>query len=168
MTRHVPVPSLGCDFHDFLYAPIGEDRNGMLLSVLSALARLEADPWEEAAQLARLPGEAATQRLVSLIAALPYGSSARPDPGAIAARLIPLLPSRASSKFPSRASVLGSGAGPTSRALILAIYYLVSMAFVLDVQYIIASRHSLAQVENSAAPASSAILPQMPPPSIDP
>ena len=34
----------------------------MLLSVLSALARLDIDPWQEAAQLAGLPGETATRR----------------------------------------------------------------------------------------------------------
>jgi hypothetical protein len=40
-------------FDNFLYAPIGEDKNGMLLSVLSALARQGIDrkyvpvPWED-------------------------------------------------------------------------------------------------------------------------
>ena len=58
MTRQDSVSSLGSDFNDFLYAPISEGRNGMLLSVLSALARLDVDPWEEAAQLAQLPREA--------------------------------------------------------------------------------------------------------------
>jgi hypothetical protein len=75
---------LGSEFDVFLFAPIGEDRNGMLLSVLSALARLHVDPWQEAAKLARLPREAATQRLASLIAALPDGPSAHLDPGALA------------------------------------------------------------------------------------
>jgi hypothetical protein len=36
------------EFDNFLYASIGADRNGMPLSVLSALARLDLDPWEEA------------------------------------------------------------------------------------------------------------------------
>ena len=54
-----PTPSisvLGSEFDDFLFAPIGDDRNDMPLSVLSALARLDVDPWEEAAELARWPG----------------------------------------------------------------------------------------------------------------
>ena len=68
MTHSASVSHLGSEFDDFLFAPIGEDRNGMLLSVLSALARLDVDPWQEAAQLAGLPGETATQRLASLIA----------------------------------------------------------------------------------------------------
>jgi hypothetical protein len=57
MTRPASVSALGSEFDDFLFAPIGEDGNGMLLSVLSALARLGFDPWEEAAKLAQLPGD---------------------------------------------------------------------------------------------------------------
>jgi len=163
MTSHVPVSSLGSDFDDFLYAPIGEDSNGMLLSVLSALARLDLEPWDEAATLARLPGNSATQRLASLIAALPDGPSARPDPGTIAARLIPLLPRRAGSNIPSRAPSRGIGAAPKSQVVEYAIYYLISMAFVLGAQYIIAGHQPPAQVEKAPAPASSAVFPQMPP-----
>ena len=71
MSRSASVSVLGTGFDDFLFAPIVEDRNDMPLSVLSALARLDIDPWQEADKLARLPGETATQRLASLIAALP-------------------------------------------------------------------------------------------------
>lgn len=70
MALSASASHLGPEFEDFLFAPIGADRNGMLLSVLSALARLDIDPWEEAARLAALPGEAATRRLSSLIATL--------------------------------------------------------------------------------------------------
>ena len=68
MTRSASVSRLKSEFDDFLFAPIGEERNGMLLSVLSALARLDVDPWQEAADLARLPRDSATQRLTALIA----------------------------------------------------------------------------------------------------
>jgi hypothetical protein len=105
MMGSASISPLGSEFDAFLFAPIGEERNGMLLSVLSALARLDVDPWEEAAKLARLPGEAATQRLASLIAALPDGPSAHHDPGSIAARLIALLPRGAGSNAPSRATL---------------------------------------------------------------
>ena len=74
----------------------------MLLSVLSALARLDIDPWQEAAKLARLPGETATQRLAALIAELPDEPSADPDPVTIAARLIALLPRPTDRNIPSR------------------------------------------------------------------
>jgi hypothetical protein len=50
------------------------------------------DPWQEAARLAELPGETATQRLASLIGALPDRVASHPEPRAIAARLVALLP----------------------------------------------------------------------------
>jgi len=101
MTHSAPDSFLGSEFDDFLFAPIGEDRNGMLLSVLSMLVRLDVDPWQEAAKLARLSTETATQRLASLIGALPDPLSVHPGLGA-APRLIALLPPQ-----PSRLSKIG-------------------------------------------------------------
>ena len=97
MSRSVCASLLGPEFDSFLYAPLGEERNGMRLSVLSALARLEVDPWQEAAKLAGLPGATATERLASLIALLPDEPLMHRDPETIAARLVALLPRRASS-----------------------------------------------------------------------
>jgi hypothetical protein len=70
------------EFDDFLYAAIGADRNEMPLTVLSALSRLDVDPWAEAAELSELPKDTAAQRLASLIARLPGGRWA-PDAKAI-------------------------------------------------------------------------------------
>ncbi len=97
MSRTASPAFLGTEFDNFLFAPIGEDGNGMLLSVLSALARLELDPWQEAARLARLPATSATRRLASLLAALPDGARGQRDFSAIAARLVALLPRKAPS-----------------------------------------------------------------------
>ena len=60
------------------------------MSLLTALARLDVDAWEEAAKLARLPLESATQRLASLLATLPNGPVAV-ESVVIATRLVPLL-----------------------------------------------------------------------------
>lgn len=92
MTHAALTSLIGPEFDDFLYAAIDDYGNGKLLSVLSALARLDVDPWQEAAKLARLPSEAATQRLAALIATLPDESSAHRPVATIAARLIALLP----------------------------------------------------------------------------
>jgi hypothetical protein len=51
------------EFADFLYAPIGEEENGMLLTVLSALARIGLDPWQEAGCLTRLQTDLATAKM---------------------------------------------------------------------------------------------------------
>jgi hypothetical protein len=88
------------EFDDFLYAPIGADGVEMPLSVLSALARLDVDPWMEAAELSELPKGAAAQRLASLIARLPGGRWTPADSTAIADRLVELLPSPSGSEVP--------------------------------------------------------------------
>jgi hypothetical protein len=90
----------GSDFDAFLFAPIGEDGNGLLLSVVSLLARMDLDPWHEAARLAALPTQASAEELASLLAALPAQVLRLADPGAMATRLIALLPhpTRAQSK----------------------------------------------------------------------
>jgi hypothetical protein len=151
---------LGSEFDNFLFAPIGEDRNGTL-SVVSALARLDVDPWQEAGELAQLPWETATQRLASLIAALPDGPSAHPDPGAVATRLIALLPRRASPNVPVRETLFGISVVSDPRGFICAI--VIFMALVLGAQWIIGDHHP-PQLDNVTGPASSTFIPQMPPP----
>lgn len=79
-------------FDAFLYAPIGEEKNGMELSVVSALARFGLDPWQEAARLAALPKQLAIDGLGVLLDRLPDGRWQRTDSATIAARLVQLLP----------------------------------------------------------------------------
>ena len=134
MTHSASASYLGSEFDDFLYAPIGEDKNGMLLSVLSALARSDVDPWQEAARLAGLPVETARQRLASLITALPGKPSVYPDPAMIAARLVALLPSRARPDVPSRKTLPGAGAATNPRAVTF--LYAIFMVIALGVQWI--------------------------------
>jgi hypothetical protein len=100
MTPAASVFFVSSEFHNFLYAPIGVERNEMPLSVLLALARLSIDPWREAAELSELPKHTATHRLTSLIARLPSGRWAHADCAVIADRLIELLPHRSPSKTP--------------------------------------------------------------------
>jgi hypothetical protein len=78
-------------FDPFLYAALGEERNGMSLSVVSALARLDLDPWSEAASLSKLPAAGATERLSLLLSSLPRSQLMVPAPATIA-QLIGLLP----------------------------------------------------------------------------
>src|SRR5579863_3076034 len=81
-------------FNAFLFAPIGDEKNDMALTVLSALARLGIDPWLESARLTQLAPETATQRLTSIISGLPNGRWAPSDVGVIVARLLELLPTK--------------------------------------------------------------------------
>ena len=57
----------GPEFDLFLRAPVGEDRNGAVVTVFSTLARLGLDPRREASRLASLPNDAALRRLDALL-----------------------------------------------------------------------------------------------------
>ena len=81
MTLATATSALESRFDHFLYAAVREDPHGPPLTVLSLLARLDIDPWTEAARLAQLPGEAAARALAGLISALPKGSATPPDSG---------------------------------------------------------------------------------------
>lgn len=83
---------LQSDLNDFLFASVGADENGMPVSVLSALTRLDVDPWEEAARLAALPKARAAAALGQLMARLPLDRLAASERSETAARLIELLP----------------------------------------------------------------------------
>ena len=91
MTPSASLPSPLSAFSHFLYATLGEDRNGMALTVLSALARQNVDPWQEAADLSRLPRETAMQRITAQLETIP-GDPSLADRTAIAERLLALLP----------------------------------------------------------------------------
>jgi hypothetical protein len=78
-------PPLGPEFEPFLYSIVCEEPNGMPLTVVSVIARSGADPWKEAARIAKLPRDAAYDALAGMI---PGGA----DAAATAERLLALLP----------------------------------------------------------------------------
>lgn len=99
------------EYGEFLYAPVGGAPDEMPLSVLSALARLNIDPWMEAAALAALPNESATRRLALLLGQLPGERWSERDRHQIAARLTKLLPQTRSSTAPDVITRLERPAG---------------------------------------------------------
>jgi hypothetical protein len=80
------------ELDEFLFAAIGEERNGMLLTVASALGRLGLDPWREADRFSAMSKTAAAKLLTPMIARLPEGLWVAADAQAIAGRLVELLP----------------------------------------------------------------------------
>jgi hypothetical protein len=105
-------------FEAFLFAPIGEQRNGVMLSVLSGLSRLDVDPWDDAERLALLPENRAIDALSNRIAQLPLGMWQASDTRAIAARLVALLPKHGSPVTASlKVPALGDGKSPASLVL---------------------------------------------------
>jgi hypothetical protein len=152
-------------FNVFLFAPIGEDGNGTPLSLLSVLARLNLDPWQEAAELAQLPREAATRRLASSMAALANGPLAHLEHGTIAAGLIALLPRPGVSEILSRATPVDAGDVIKFRAGMY--MYAILIIVTMGAQWIAASRQKPVQFDNAETPVSSTVLPQLTPPNPD-
>jgi hypothetical protein len=60
-------PPLGPEFEPFLYAVVCNEGNGMPLTINSVIARSGADPWKEAARIAKLPRDVALEVLARMI-----------------------------------------------------------------------------------------------------
>ncbi len=135
MVEMVHSPStfkLGLEFNAFLFAPIWDCVSDGPLTVASALARLDIDPWQEAAELALLRENAAAHRLVSRLAEIP-AAGPPPDLWPIAVRLVALLPRRQASPKSLRPTSPRSVSAPQFLVFIaICVMALASVAFNLD------------------------------------
>lgn len=127
-----PKIQLGRDpaFERFLAAAVGEDARGDTVSVLSMLARLNLDPWDEATDLANMAHAPAQKRLEGLLAQcteVPILASAR---GAIAVTLLEVLPRRAKRSKPS-ADPVSPKAVSAPRPKIAVYFYWIGAAVVI-------------------------------------
>ena len=94
-----PPTKLPAAFGTFLFADVGAvGPDGMPLTVLSALARLGLDPWDEAGRLSKMRDPEAIGELARSLAAVPGAS--QPDSAGSAKRLVALLPGRAAPPSP--------------------------------------------------------------------
>jgi hypothetical protein len=154
MARGASGSALGTQFDDFLFASVHDERNGPL-SVLSALARLDVDPWQTAAALAQLPRAAAGQRLASLFAVLPDGPA---DREAIAARLVAFLPTQVDSPAtrPTRSTPIGRQANRRTASLVL--IYVISTLVALGVRGLVEGQHPPPTGPAAQAPAAGSAL----------
>ena len=159
MTPASSVSFFRPEFNDFFYAPIGAYRSEMPLSVLSALARLDLDPWQEASELSDLPKDTAKQRLASLIARLPGGRWAQADSRAIAERLIDLLPRRSSSKAPIAQPIAQKANGLREMTGSTFARILICAALAVTALIIAASREPSSRGDHTDAPAFSTTSP---------
>jgi hypothetical protein len=80
-------------YDDFLFAVICEDSNGTQLSVISALTRVDVDPWEEAARLEKMAGTLAQKHLVSVRDKTSGQNWSISQTEVVASKLVALLPS---------------------------------------------------------------------------
>jgi hypothetical protein len=160
MMRAAPACGLRPEFDTFLFASIGEDGNGMQLSVLSGLARSNLDPWQEAAKLAELPGKTAVERLTSLIETLPGKAWARPDARAVATRLIALLPRTLAGNVAAGQTPNSLGAMIRSRSWWV---YVLLMVLVFGSQILIASQQPSPAAHQADVNVGDEVAPPQPP-----
>ena len=135
MARTASSSRLSGDFDRFLFEPIGQDRNGMPLSVASALARMDLDAWQEAATLVALPAETAVKKLTALLDTIPDQSLMELNRPALVTRLIALLPSPARSNSPSPPIAASAGAFALPRVSKKAILFTLGFLVLLISQF---------------------------------
>ena len=113
------MTSLGLAYNAFLFASIPDDGGPAPLNTVSVLARLDIDPWQEAAELTRLPKDSAIQRLTALLVRMPGRPNGLPDAEMVAMRLVALLPGlkSASSAVTARIASPGRVFDPTFVAI---------------------------------------------------
>ena len=116
-------------FNGFLYAPIGEEENGMVLTTLSALARSGVDPWEEAERLSELPRESATNRLSLIISGMSNGRWVQSASREIASRLTALLPAKQAPVAQPQSGVRAIHPSSARMAIIVIIFLVNAVAF---------------------------------------
>jgi len=133
-------PMLRKDFDEFLFAPVGVDATGMPVTLLTVLARLGVDPWEEAADLAHLSREPAMQRLASRLEAMPNGPKSAADTVNIATRLIALLHRAPPRKAAVPEAPLALKAAQLSMGVNVAKYVLIGLIVLLVAQWALSSR----------------------------
>lgn len=133
MTLRPQFSLIHSEFNEFLFAAVGEEKNGIPLTVLSALTRLGLDPWGEAARLADLPRDAAARALAAVIAALPEGCWTASDSPAIAARLVHSLPQRGVAAVPPAEQESGGVARTKFRLATLLICAVLAAALLIAV-----------------------------------
>ena len=120
MDHRARFSTLSASYDDFLFAPVWEDANGMRVSVLSALARMNVDPWEEATRLAAMPKAIAEKTLLSILDLVSGGIWKSTEAAAISARLVRLLPQPGQAAAETANAATGTAIAATGTAKVSA------------------------------------------------
>jgi hypothetical protein len=128
MALRPPYQPLRPDLDNFLFAPVGEEQDGIPLSVISALTRLGLDPWDEATRLSSLERREAVDQLVPLIVRLP--GMRRAEARDIALDLVALLPTSSSTRGPAEVRRSGLRKSAPAKTFWLICFLLVAAVLV--------------------------------------
>ncbi len=160
MDHRARFSTLSARYDDFLFAPVCDDANGMRLSVLSALARMNVDPWEEATRLSAMPRAIAEKTLISILDLVSGRSWKPPEAAAIAARLVQLLPQPGEAKAIAATGTAHATTGPVKVSTQLTHYWWVWLAFWVAMSFMMPHRQSTTP-NPGAATTESAARPQL-------
>ena len=166
MTSAAPKSPLGPEFDKFLFARIGEDRNGLTLSVVSLLARMNLDPWEQAGILATLPAQAAARCLASSLDSLTDPLLRQAIGETTVQRLLALLPRRAATPITEPPAGIAPMVSPQPAArlrIIVSIVFIAATIILAGVQIIAARRFAPTPPGGATAPAVLTVPSQTPP-----
>ena len=141
------IPSPECN--DFLLAVIDEAPSGTQMTVLSALAQADVDPWEEAARLSAMPKVTAEKALVSTFDRIPGRNWSPSEKVTIAARLVKLLPPRGGGMETATMTLGRTG---------ISLVWLAWIGFAIAASILSVSRHPAATVGSSISAPSSPIV----------
>jgi hypothetical protein len=139
-------------YENFLFAPICDEPGGMRLSVLSALARMNVDPWEEAARLATLPTPDAQKTLVSTLNLFPGKRQRSAETEILAANLIALLP-KAGEATTAKAATIAGGRAQRNNYWLVWLCFAIAMSFLLPHQHATTTSAEDAGSTSNATPA---------------
>lgn len=142
------IPPPECN--DFLLEVISEAPNGTQLTVLSALAQANVDPWEEAARLSAMPRVTAEKALVSMFDRIPGRNWSPSEEATIAARLVKLLPPRGSGPESVTTTVAGV-------SVQLSLVWLAWISLAIATSIMSVSRHPAVTVDSSVSAPSGAM-----------
>ncbi len=126
----------------------------MRLSVISALARTNVDPWEEATRLAAMPKAIAEKTLLSILDLVSGLSLKSPEAAAIAARLVRLLPQSGDAAPMAAAGAVNAAPGIAKVLSLEKNYWWLWVAMVLAMSFM--TPHHEAATSSAPAVASAA------------
>lgn len=155
---------LGSEFDRFLFTPLGEDKNGLPLSVVSLLARIDLDPWQEAGYLAALPLEAAATRLGRSLDTLMDPVLRQSNSETRVLRLLALLPRAVPAEARTPLAGHGSTATPDQGTRIGVVIIITSVIVLLGSQFLGAHRATSIQPPVVHGPAANMAPSQTPAP----
>ncbi|MGC1459558.1 MAG: hypothetical protein WA825_14875 [Steroidobacteraceae bacterium] len=152
------------EFDKFLFSLVGEDRNGLPLSVISLLARMDLDPWQEAGTLADLSAEAAARRLTFSLDTLTDPVLRQVICESMVQRLLALLPRRAPAAAQKPAVSVDAVAAHDPAARIQVLFLIAStIVLIVGMQILVAHRTAAKRPDLVPGPAVLAAPAQTPP-----